>query len=161
MSDNLKYKYNITEVSLVYKHQDVSKDRPKVQNTKDCYDILKRVWDENTIELLEEFKIVLLDRSLSCLGVAHIATGGITGCVVDPRIIFATALKSRATGIVLAHNHPSGNLQPSQADIDINEKLTFAGAVLDINVHDHLILSSEGYYSFQSEGLMPHPRCVF
>ena len=83
------------------------------------------------------------------MGMCPISKGGVSGTVVDLKIIFATALKGRASAIILAHNHPSANLNPSQADIDLTKKIGKAGRLLDINVLDHLILSPEGeYYSF-------------
>jgi len=81
-----------------------------------------------------------------------VSRGGTSGTVVDAKIIFAAAIKARADGIILAHNHPSGNLQPSQADLDLTRKLRQAGEVLDISILDHLILAPDsGYYSFADE----------
>ena len=107
----------------------------------------------NRIELVEQFKILLLDRSNSCLGISHISTGSISGCLVDPKIIFATVLKARASSVILAHNPPSGNLQPSQADIELTKKLKAGGALLDVAVLDHLIVTPFSYYSFADDGL--------
>ena len=81
------------------------------------------------------------------MGYAQISSGGLTGTVCDPKIIFQYALQTNASGIILAHNHPSGNLQPSQADIQITEKVREAGKLLDIALLDHLILTGEGFYS--------------
>lgn len=110
----------------------------------------------NRIELVESFKIILLDRRNSCLGISEISSGGISCSTADPKIIFATALKSRASNLILAHNHPSGNIVPSNSDIAISRKLREAGKVLDINVLDHLIVTPDQYYSFANEGkLLP------
>ncbi|MFT5383884.1 MAG: DNA repair protein RadC [Saprospiraceae bacterium] len=84
-----------------------------------------------------------------------ISSGGMAGTVVDAKIIFRKALENGpASGIILAHNHPSGNLKPSQADIDITKKLKKAGETLDINVLDHLIIAGQSYYSFADDGLL-------
>ena len=77
-----------------------------------------------------------------------------SGEVADPKVIFAAAIKSAASSIILAHNHPSGNLRPSSADISLTRKIKAGGELLDIAVSDHLIISREGYYSFADEGLM-------
>ncbi|HRH03880.1 MAG TPA: JAB domain-containing protein [Bacteroidia bacterium] len=147
--------FSINEVELVYRSKTRAADRPKITTSKDAHNLLMLSWDFNKMDLLEEFKIILLDRKNSCIGISNIATGGITGCVVDPKVIFATALKARATGIILSHNHPSGNLKPSQEDISITKKLIGGGKLLDINILDHLILTSENYCSLTDEGLIP------
>lgn len=90
-----------------------------------------------------------------CLGISEIGIGGISSCVADPRPIFATALKGKASKIILAHNHPSGSLEPSKADKDITLKAVNGGKLLDIAVLDHLIITSGSYKSFADNGLMP------
>jgi len=147
--------YSVNEVEIVYKNKIPYQDRIQINQSSTAYEILRQCWDENRIELVEQFKILLLDRRHHCLGVSEIATGGITGCVVDPRIVFATALKTRASGLILAHNHPSGNLKPSEADIALTRKLMQGGKLLEISVLDHLIVTSHNYCSFADDGLMP------
>ena len=146
--------FKVAEVELIYKSKP-GFYRPTIDGSDKAHEILKATWDRNKIELIEQFKIVLLDQSSACLGIAEISTGGIAYCIADPKIVFATALKARASGIILAHNHPSGNLEESAADIAITRKLVDAGTVLDIQVMDHLIVTTAGYRSFASEGLMP------
>jgi DNA repair protein RadC len=155
MEQSIEQLFNIAEVDLVYRSKVKAADRPRVTTSRECYAILKQAWDWNKIDLLEQFKIVLLDRRNSCIGIADIGTGGVTGCVADPKIMFAIALKARATSLVLAHNHPSGALMPSQADIDLTRKMAQGGKYLDIGVVDHVIMTSESYYSFADEGLIP------
>ena len=147
--------YNITEVEIRYHNPVPFRDRVKVTQSETASQILRQAWDENRLDLVEEFKILLLDRANHCLGVSTVSTGGIHGCIVDPRIIFATALKAHASGIILAHNHPSGNTLPSDPDVTLTQRLVRAGTLLDIPVLDHLILTSERYYSFADEGRMP------
>lgn len=147
--------FKVTEVELIYRNKTKAADRPKIMVASDAYDVLIASWDANKIELLEQFKILLLDRNKACMGMCEIATGGMSACIVDPKIIFATALKARAQRIILAHNHPSQCLSPSFADISLTRKLHECGRLLDIDVVDHLIVTPGGYYSFANEGLMP------
>ena len=143
----------VTEVKMVYRYKVKAADRPQIKGSFDAYEVLAANWDEGTIGLFEEFYILLLDRSNRVMGRYLVSQGGMAGTFVDPKTIFAVALKSRAASIVLAHNHPSGNLRPSQADIKLTEKLVKAGEFLDLPVLDHLILSPDGgYYSFADEG---------
>lgn len=102
----------------------------------------------------EEFWIVMLNRANRVLGKVQISSGGVSGTVVDAKIVFRKALEERATSIILTHNHPSGNLKPSQADIDLTQKLKKAGQNIDIQVLDHIIISAKGYFSFADEGLL-------
>lgn len=102
----------------------------------------------------EVFAVVYLNQANKIKHVEIISQGGITGTVADPRIILRKALEEKATSIVLCHNHPSGNLNPSQADKEITEKIKQAASYLDIRVLDHIIVSDEGYYSFADEGVL-------
>jgi DNA repair protein RadC len=100
----------------------------------------------------EEFKILLLNRANEVLGIYPLSKGGITGTVVDQRLIFAVALKCNATGIILCHNHPSGKLLPSEADITLTKSICKCADLLEINLLDHLIITKNGFYSFSNEG---------
>jgi DNA repair protein RadC len=102
----------------------------------------------------EEFWIILLGRSSRVLGKELISKGGLAGTVADPKIIFHTALQHQASGIILVHNHPSGNLKPSHQDINLTKNISAAGKMLDIQVFDHVIVSDNGYFSFGDEGLL-------
>lgn len=149
--------FTVNEIELVYRTKIPHENRLKIQKSQCAYDIFNQTWDMNKIDLVEEVKILLVDVSNRCLGLSNIATGGITGCVVDPRLIFALAIKSRATGLILAHNHPSGNLTPSNADLAITQRLVDGGRIFDIKVLDHLILNSRDYLSMADEGYLPSP----
>ena len=144
----------VAEVELVYKTKVKASERPKITSSKDIYNILRQVWDENKIDMLEEFKVIFLNRANRVTGVYDASSGGITGTVADPRLILAAAIKSLSVSIVLSHNHPSGNLKPSRADEELTLKIKEAASYHDINVLDHIIISSEGYYSFADEGLL-------
>ena len=100
------------------------------------------------IDLKEYFFIILLNRNNQVIGYNKLSEGGICGTVVDIRIAYAIALKSLASAMVLVHNHPSGNLKPSQQDINITKQFKDAGRLLDIEILDHIILTDSGYYSF-------------
>lgn len=98
--------------------------------------------------------MILLNRVNRVLGIYHVSSGGIAGTIADPKLIFMAALKGSASGIILSHNHPSGNLKPSQVDLQLTKKIVEGGKLLDISVVDHLIITSEGYLSFADEGLL-------
>ena len=144
----------VAEVELIYKTTVKPSQRPKINSVKDCYELLKELWNENTIEMQEEFKVLLLNRGNKVIGVYEASAGGLTGTVADPRLILAAAIKSLAVSIILSHNHPSGNLKPSRADEELTQKIKFAAAYHDIKVIDHIIITSEGYCSFAEEGLL-------
>ena len=97
---------------------------------------------------------MLLTRANNVIGIVAVSRGTVSSTVVDPKIIIAAAINSNACGIILCHNHPSGNLAPSQLDIDLTKKLVRAGETLDIKVLDHLIVGENRYYSFADEGLL-------
>jgi len=144
----------VSEIQLVYKPVIRPSQRLKVGQASDVYKMLLDSWDMDSIDIVEQFKIVLLNRANKVLGVSLISSGGLSGTVVDLKVVFAIALKGGATSLVLSHNHPSGNLKPSQQDITITRKIKEAGKLFDIDTVDHLIISSEGYYSFAEEGLL-------
>lgn len=146
--------YQVAEIQLSYKSNIKPSQRPKINSSRDANTVLKETWDETKIELVEQFKVMLTNRANKVLGIFEVSTGGISGTVADPKLIFAAAIKAAASGIILSHNHPSGNLQPSQADIDLTRKIREAGRFLEIQLLDHIIITTEGYYSFADEGLI-------
>lgn len=147
--------YNVAEVELIYRNPVGFEDRILVNASSVAYDILRNTWDENRIQLVEEFKILLLDRRGSCLGVSQISSGGINSCLAEPKLIFMTALKANASAIILAHNHPSGNLKASQTDMHLTANLIDIGKMLEIDIHDHIILTKDGYLSFSDKRMLP------
>jgi DNA repair protein RadC len=145
----------ISEVRLVYRTKVKASERLQVKCSKDAFDIFMENWDPDSIEHIEEFKLMLMTRSNKVLGIASISKGGISGTVTDVRIILQFAIKANASGIIICHNHPSGNLQPSESDTKITHKIKEAGNIMDIQLLDHLILNMDGsYYSFADEGLL-------
>jgi DNA repair protein RadC len=126
-------------------------EKPKVSGSKDIFEIIRGHLQDIPHE---EFWVVLLNRANRVLKVQQISQGGISGTVADPKIIFKAALNELASGLILAHNHPSGNLTASQADIDLTKKMREAGKLLEIQVLDHLIIGGQKYFSFADEGLL-------
>lgn len=151
---NLDELFQVAEITVSYTPKLKASQRPKVNTSKEVYEWLLKSWDKNRIEMIEQFKVMLLNRAGKILGIVEISTGGFSGTVADPKVIFAIALKAGASSIILAHNHPSGNLNPSEADKRLTSKICGAGNLLDIAVLDHLIVTSEGYLSLLDEGQM-------
>jgi DNA repair protein RadC len=143
---------NIAEIELVYKPSIANK--PIITSSLDAYYALIPFYPIDTLYLQEHFLVAYLNRFNRVLGVLHLSSGGITGTVADVRLIFGTALKSAASGIIISHNHPSGNLKASQRDKEITQKIRDAGDMLDIKLLDHIIVGDENkYLSFADEGL--------
>ncbi|MCE7056880.1 JAB domain-containing protein [Algoriphagus sp. AGSA1] len=147
--------FKAAQIQISYRNRQSLEQMPVITKSSDAYNILKASWDENKLELVEQFKIILMDNGNRCLGVSEISSGGISSCIVDQRIVFATALKGRAVSLILGHNHPSGRLSPSQPDIRLTTRLCRAGEILDIKILDHIIVTRDGHYSFADEGMMP------
>ena len=129
----------------------VLNEKPQAKDSKTAFILLqKELGDLN----YETFCILLLNRANKVLKTIRISDGGITGTVVDPRKVFKIALDNNATSIILGHNHPSGQLSPSDADIQLTKKMKEAGVMLDLPVLDHIIVGDGNYYSFADEGIM-------
>jgi DNA repair protein RadC len=145
----------IAEVQLIYKSNVKASDRPQVKCSRDAYKIFMENWNPDIIEFVEEFKILLMNRPNAVLGILEISKGGISGTVTDVRVIFQAAIKGNASGIIWAHNHPSGNLNPSESDTRLTQKIKEAGNLMDIQLLDHLILTTDdNFYSFADNGLL-------
>lgn len=140
----------LAEIKVSYSTKNNKKH--KITQSTIAFNLLLNSWSKKTIELQEEFKVMLLNNSNEVLGIYSMSKGGITGCLVDVRLLFAVALKCNATGIILAHNHPSGKLKPSNEDLSITRKIKSASNILDISLLDHLIITKNGYYSFSDQG---------
>ena len=146
--------HKVAEVKLSYRNKVKPSERPQVTCSADSYKVLQESWDKSKLEFVEQFKVLLLNRANRVLGVYELSTGGVAGTVADLKLVFVAALKACASGVILSHNHPSGNLKPSQADLQLTKKMKQGGELLDIAVLDHIILTSEGYYSLADEGLL-------
>ncbi|MFZ5972879.1 MAG: RadC family protein [Bacteroidota bacterium] len=126
-------------------------DKPKITSSKDAFELLRGDLMDLT---REEFWVLLLNRAHRVIKKKRVSEGGVSGTVADPKIIYKLALEELASGIIVAHNHPSGNLTASQSDIDLTRKLKEAGKVMDVQLLDHLIVAGKNYYSFADEGLL-------
>lgn len=146
--------YSVSEIQLSYVTKVKPADRPRIGSSDDAYNVLLNNWNSDLIEFVEEFKVLLMNRANRVLGIVDISKGGTHGTVVDVKLIFVSAIKANASSIILSHNHPSGNLNPSSADIAITKRLVEAGKLLEISVFDHLIVTPDGHYSFANEGLL-------
>jgi DNA repair protein RadC len=144
----------VTEIELVYKSKVKPSQRPMIKTSKEAAELLQALWNKDKIDFVEQFNILLLNRNNRVLGMVEISTGGVTGTVADPKLIFVAALKANASSIIISHNHPSGNLKPSKQDEQLTQKIKQAGLFLDMQLIDHIIVTSEGYYSFADEGLL-------
>jgi DNA repair protein RadC len=127
------------------------KEKEKFTSSRDIFEAIYPMLADKQHE---EFWILLLNRANKLIEKILISTGGLTGTVADVRMIFEHAIKSKATSVILSHNHPSGNLSPSQTDIDLTKKMVKAGETLDIKVLDHIIIGDNRYYSFADEGMI-------
>ncbi len=125
--------------------------RNKITSSKDVFDILKPI----LIDLpFEEFWLLILNRANLVIKKEMISRGGVSGTVVDTKIIFKAAIENYASSIIICHNHPSGNLKPSEADIRITKNIKEAGKLMEIPLLDHLIVAETGFYSFADEGML-------
>ena len=148
-------KTKVNEISITYQGNFKMKQAPKITSSNSAVELLFESWDKDRIGLQECFKVMLLNNSNKVKGIFEVSSGGITGTLVDVRILFAVILKSLTTSIILAHNHPSGNLKPSEADKQLTNKIKNAGEFLDIKLLDHLIIIPDGdYFSFADEGIL-------
>ncbi|GHC46697.1 JAB domain-containing protein [Ulvibacter litoralis] len=140
----------INEIQLIYSNEIDS--TVKISNSQTAYNLLLDNWNVNTIQLQEEFKALFLNRANNVLGIYHMSKGGVAGTVVDMKLLLTAALKSNASSIIVAHNHPSGNIQYSSQDKILTKKIKKAAEYLDLQLIDHIIITKSGYYSFSDEG---------
>ena len=142
----------IAEIQVSY--HSTNKEKLKISSSKSAFEILLSNWNNGRLELQEEFKVILLNRSNIVLGIYSLSMGGTSSTVVDIKLIVAVAIKCNASGIILCHNHPSGNLKPSKADIDLTTQIINACNIINVTVHDHVIIGGSNYYSFKSNMLL-------
>ena len=136
------------ELKLTYSIKVKPSDRVQAKSNYDMVAFLRKIWTPDTMNVHEEFVLVAMDNRLGIIGHSLIAIGGYDSCVVDVRKIMATLLLSRATSFVLAHNHPSGNVNPSGSDLKTTTQIHDAARIMQIRLIDHVILTEDGYYSF-------------
>jgi DNA repair protein RadC len=149
-------KYNVPEFTIGLKTKGAPfSERIKLTSSKDAYKLFKQIFDADQMEWVESFMLLCLNRQYKPIGFYKVSAGGMTGTVVDPKVVFQIALMANACHIMVAHNHPSGNTQPSSADIEMTKRLKSIGQTLDLTLLDHVIVTAtDSYYSFSDEGLI-------
>ncbi len=148
MKDNSNDKlYKAAEVKLTYKSRVKASERYRIKNVEDAAELFFKVWDRSTIEHVEEVKLILLNRANRVLGITTVSRGGMSGSIIDTRIILQYAIKANAAAVILAHNHPSGNLGASDADVNITKRVREALELMEIKLLDHIILNKDEEYA--------------
>lgn len=142
--------YNIPEIEIKYKSTKFEKT--KIKSSKDAEECFRKMFNSDTIEYIESSIVIFLNRANKTIGWYKLSQGGINGTIMDQRILFAVALKCGASGIIISHNHPSGQLFPSNEDNIATNKIKEAGKILDITLIDHIIITEDGYYSYADNG---------
>lgn len=142
----------VSEIKVSYSPKIKARDRFQIKHSQDAYTLLlKEAFDPETIDYKEYVKLISLDKSHKAVGITTISEGGMDGSVVDIRLILQIALLTHSSALILAHNHPSGTLQPSRQDDIITKRLKEAAMLMDITLCDHLIVCEDGYYSYADE----------
>lgn len=146
----------IPEITISLKFSDKVKksELHKISNSADIYNLCKEVFNSDTVEWVESFIIFCLNRANKVVGFYKVSQGGMSGTVADPKVIFTIALNCAASAIICAHNHPSGHIQPSEADIKLTHRIKEGALLLDMRLLDHIIIGDEKYYSFADEGTL-------
>ena len=142
----------VSEIKISYMNE--VDEKIKVMGSSEVYQDLKANWDLDTIELQEEFKILLLNQGNQVLGIKSMFKGGINTCSIDVRLIMGMALKANASALVITHNHPSGNLNARESDKRITSKIKECCELFDIRLLDHIIMAKNSYLSFADEGIL-------
>jgi DNA repair protein RadC len=144
----------ITKVQLMYKNKQNISERPQIKTIRQSFDIILPEYDPDTIELKEEFKVLLLNRANRVLGIVDIASGGVCGVTIDIKLIMRAAILSNASSIILSHNHPSMDTKRSPEDDAITRRVKNACEMFGIKLLDHLIITPYGYYSYVDDGIL-------
>ena len=146
------YMSNMPEITLKYKTGNYKKT--KISTSLDAFQVLVELYDDDTVDYRETAFVLFLNKANNTIGWMKISEGGASATVIDPKMIFATALKCNASGIILSHNHPSGQLRASDEDRKTTSNLATIGYIMGIEVLDHVIVCRSGYYSMNDEGEM-------
>ena len=144
--------YRVAEVELSYRNRVAKSKRKQILDSTTAYRVLRENFSDDTIDYKETFKVLYLNQACQVLGCSTISEGGITNTLADVRMILQGALLTNATGMILAHNHPSGSIRPSRQDDELTRKIVEASNLMDIRVNDHIILTNEEFYSYCDEG---------
>ncbi len=148
----------IPQIKLVYINKNSSNF--KIKSSREAYIKFLEHYPRDSIQLREEFRVMFLSHNNRVLGIMLASTGSVCATVVDVRHILVTGLLANATGIIVSHNHPSGELKPSQSDKKITRQIVDGAKLLSLRMLDHIILSSEGYYSFADDGILENDIAI-
>jgi DNA repair protein RadC len=146
--------YQVNEVKVSFQPKYMAKDAKKICRSEDAVDYLRNIFSPDWIEHHEEFMIILLNQACKAIGYSKISQGNTDCTPVSTKIIAQVAVKGNASSVIVAHNHPSGNREPSRQDIDITKKIRQALEIFDIRLLEHIIMTSDDYYSFADNGLI-------
>lgn len=145
--------YKVCDVKLTYNTKVKSSERAVIKDSNSAYSLLmNHIYDSETIQYREYMKLILLNNAKRVLGIAHISEGGLDSTSADIRIIMQAAILGNASAMILSHNHPSGNKQPSNQDDLLTDRVKKAAKLFDIQLLDHIIVTDSGYYSYLDEG---------
>lgn len=139
----------LAEIKLTYSSGAKNHDYPIIDNPADVYGYLCDIWEDGKLELQEEFIVIILNSALRALGWSKISTGGKTATIVDVAMVIQIALLANAHAVIIAHNHPSGTMRPSSADINLTNRINKSLKLMGITLHDHVIIARDQYYSFK------------
>jgi DNA repair protein RadC len=146
---------NLGEIEVSYKYHNELANRPVIQSHIDAFSIVKELYQKERMGLQEQFVVIFLNRANAVIGSCNLFNGGISACAVDIKIILATGLKLLASSVIVSHNHPSGNLKPSEHDIALTKKIKSALEAIEMTLLDHIIISPDyKYCAFTEKGLL-------
>ena len=146
------YKTKLPEICIKYKSGEFYK--VKIRSSKDSFNVFKKLFDPDVIEWQESVIALFLNKANNTIGYYRVSIGGVSGTVIDPKIVFSPAILSGASAIILCHNHPSGDLNPSRADIKLTKKFNKGSKLLGLTLLDHIMISKDNYYSFADERII-------
>ena len=145
--------YKVCDVKLTYNTKVKSSERAVIKDSNSAYSLLmNHIYDSETIQYREYMKLILLNNAKRVLGIVHISEGGLDSTSADIRIIMQAAILGNASAMILSHNHPSGNKQPSNQDDSLTDRVKKAAKLFDIQLLDHIIVTDSGYYSYLDGG---------
>ncbi len=145
-------KQQFAEIQVSYPGPDFITTAHQISSSHDAYELCMNIWNDETIALYEEFVVIYLNQNNRVIGYRLIGRGSTNACVVNVKLLIWLGLSCNCTSLILAHNHPSGNLEPSNNDVILTKKIQKAAELFEIKVLDHLIITTERYYSFSDEG---------
>ena len=153
-SDTWQQSPHLAEVKLIYQTGTETSLKPVLCSPAETYNYLMSIWNKDKLELQEEFKVLLFNNAMRCLGWYNVSSGGKTSTIVEISHVLSAALLGNAHSIILAHNHPSGQLKASSADIKLTNRIYDGLKNIGITLHDHLIITRSDYYSFNDHNLI-------